>query len=388
MRAAPSASPATRNRRGNPTGSQGRGAVSATPHRSGRLHRWNPLPIALVSALLLGGCASAPTAGGRGDPVFYPPPPAPPRVQYLTSISSSSDVPGGRNWFASFILGKEEDLPILKPYGLGFWKDRIYVCDTAIPALIVIDLKEKRFRYLAAAAAARISKPINIAIDENGTKYVADTMRGMLVFDADDRWLGELPVGGGVKPSDIAISGNRLYVADLKDSRVVVLDKTTRKQLFSIPRDDESSAQARLYSPVNLAVDGKGNLYVSDMGAFRVQEYDGEGRFLRSFGSPGDAPGQFARPKGIAVDDAGLVYVVDAAAQAVQIFDPEGRLLLYFGEPRESDMPLSLPASIRLDKALVPYFAHFAEASFKVESLAFVSSQYGDHKIAVFGIGR
>jgi streptogramin lyase len=297
-------------------------------------------------------------------------------------------MPGGRNWFVSFILGKEENLPIVKPYGLGFWKDRIYVCDTTIPALVVIDLKQKRFTYLASAAAARLSKPINIAIDEDGTKYVADTVRGVLVFDADDRYVGELQAEDGMKPSDIAISGNRLYIADLKNSRIVVLDKNTRRQVLTIPREGEISQQARLYSPVNLAVDRRGNLYVSDMGAFRVLEYDRDGRYLQSFGSPGDAPGQFARPKGIDLDDAGLLYAVDAAAQAVQIFDPEGRLLLYFGEPRESGMPLSLPATVRLNKTLIPYFRDLADPSFDVEYLAFVSSQYGDHKISVFGVGR
>jgi sugar lactone lactonase YvrE len=341
-----------------------------------------------LSVALLTGCVTAPTAGRTTEPVYYPAPPASPKVQFLTSISGSSDMPGGRNWFVSFILGREENLPIVKPYGLGFWKDRIYVCDTTIPALVVIDLKKKRFTYLASAAEARLSKPINIAIDEDGTKYVADTVRGVLVFDADDRYVGELQAEDGMRPSDIAISGNRLYIADLKNSRVVVLDKDTRRKLLTIPREGESSAHARLYSPVNLTVDRSGNLYVSDMGAFRVLEYDRDGRYLKSFGSPGDAPGQFARPKGIDVDDAGLLYAVDAAAQAVQIFDPEGRLLLYFGEPRENDMPLSLPATVRLDKTLIPYFRGLADPSFSVEYLAFVSSQYGDHKISVFGIGR
>jgi sugar lactone lactonase YvrE len=361
--------------------------------RSLRPRRRGALPAALacaaaLSAAFLSGCATTGIATGKKDPVFYPPPPESPRVQLLASISGSADVPGGRGWFASFILGNEENLPIVKPYGMGFWKDRIYVCDTAISTLAVIDFKEKRFTYLASAAAARLSKPINIAIDEDGTKYVADSARGVLVFDADDRYVGELKVEGGVKPTDIAVHGNRLYLADLANSRVVVLDKDTGQQVLTIPRDDDRSAQARLYSPVNLAVDRAGDLFVSDLGAFRVVEYDRDGAYVRSFGGAGDAPGQFARPKGIALDDAGLLYVVDAASQVVQIFDPEGKLLLYFGEPRESDMPLSLPATVRLNTSLLPYFRGLAEPSFEIAYLAFVTSQYGDHKISVFGIGR
>jgi DNA-binding beta-propeller fold protein YncE len=346
------------------------------------------LSAGLLSSAFLGGCATAAGPVGASEPVFYPAPPAPARVQLLTSISGSWDVPGGRNWFTSFIMGREEDRPIVKPYGIGIWRDRLYVCDTTIPALIVIDLGTRRFTYLASGTAAGLSKPINITIDDDGTKYVADAVRGVLVFDADDRFVGALPTADGTKPTDVAIAGNRLYIADVDGSRVVVLDKATLAQVFTIPREDERSLRARLFSPVNLAVDRGGNLYVADMGAFRVLEFDPDGYFIRSFGTPGDGPGQFARPKGIDVDDEGLLYAVDAAAQVVQVFDPKGRLLLYFGEPREGDPPLSLPATVRLDRSLIPWFRGFAAPSFQIEYLAFVSSQYGDHKISVFGIGR
>lgn len=377
-------------RPGGPHRAFGPASAFATPllQKAVVVPSWVTATAAFLAVVFLAGCATAPGPGRNKEPVYYPAPPASPRVQLLTSISGSADMPGGRSWFVSFILGKEENLPIVKPYGLAVWKDRIYVCDTTIPAIVVIDLKANRFTYLTSAAAARLSKPINIAIDQDGMKYVADTLRGVLVFDAEDRFVGELPLENGMRPTDIALSGSRIYVADLKGSRVVVLDKNTRQQVLTIPRADESSAQSRLYSPVNLALDRSENLYVSDMGAFKVLEYDREGRYVRSFGSAGDAPGQFARPKGIALDDAGLLYAVDAAAQAVQIFDTEGRLLLYFGEPRESEMPLSLPAAVRLNKTLVPYFRSFAGPAFEVEYLAFVSSQYGDHKVSVFGIGR
>ena len=139
---------------------------------------------------------------------------------------------------------------------------------------------------------------------------------------------------------------------------------------------------------MNLALDAEGNLYVSDLGAYRVQKFDREGRYLRSFGSQGLAPGQFARPKGIDLDDQGRLYVVDAATQVVQIFDPEGRLLLFFGQPGGGDFQLSLPAKVRVNTSLLPYFRHLADPSFDLEYLVFVTSQYGNGKIGVFGVGQ
>jgi sugar lactone lactonase YvrE len=83
----------------------------------------------------------------------------------------------------------------------------------------------------------------------------------------------------------VAVAGDRLYVSDLKNNRVRVYDKAARKLLFTIPADPAAEEpQARLYAPVNLAVDAQRRLYVTDIGAFRVQQYDPDGKYLRTIG--------------------------------------------------------------------------------------------------------
>jgi sugar lactone lactonase YvrE len=250
-------------------------------------------------------------------------------------------------------------------------------------------------------------------VDQDGTRYVADTGRGQVViFASDDRYLGAIgekvlratkahskdPAVSAepsseekvdeMKPTDVAIAGDRLYIADLKNNRVRVYDKAARKLLFTIPADPAAEEpEARLYAPVNLAVDAQRRLYVTDIGAFRVQQYDPDGKFLRSFGRLGDSPGEFARPKGVAVDREGRVYVVDAAAQLVQIFDAEGKLLLFFGEPEGSPVGLNLPAKVAIDYDHVGLFREYAAPDFQVEYLVIVTNQYGDRKVSVFGFG-
>jgi DNA-binding beta-propeller fold protein YncE len=349
---------------------------------------WRRLPAVLPAVFaLLAGCATAPGPATGRPPQFYPPAPAPARVQLLTTLSTSADVFPTRGRFRTFILGPEKELSIVKPYGIAFWQDRIYVCDSVLAAVVRIDLKGRRFDYLQPAGAGRLAKPINLSIDRDGTKYIADTGRGaVVVLDSQDRYIGE--IAGGLKPGDVVLDDSRLYVSDLQARCVRVYDKAGRQPLFTIPRQEESSPEARLYSPVNLALDTEGNLYVSDLGAYRVQKFDREGRYLRSFGSQGLAPGQFARPKGIDLDAQGRLYVVDAATQVVQIFDPEGPLLLFFGQPGGGDFALSLPAQVRVDTSLLPHFRHLADPSFDLEYLVFVTSQYGDGKIAVFGVGQ
>jgi len=335
----------------------------------------------------LAGCASAPRPASTT--LYYPQAPDEPRLQLLATYSAASDLGGRRSALRDFVVGKQPEKPIVKPYGFDLWQERIYLCDTALAALVVLDLERGDLRYLTGAGPSRLIKPINLAIDRDGTKYVADTGRGaVLILDAEDRYAGELAREGGMKPADVAIAGDLLFVADLQNRRVGVWDKKRREYLRSIPAEGDSSAEARLYSPVNLALDREGNLYVSDLGAFRVQKYDPAGRYLRSFGTLGSGPGQLVRPKGIDLDEQGRLYVVDAATELVQIFDPQGNLLLFFGEPREDGSGLSLPAKVRISRELVPRFRHLAAPSFALEYLVFVSSQYGDRKLSVFGFGH
>ena len=347
-------------------------------------------PLAAAFAGLL-GCASAPRPAQ--ETLFYPQAPDEPRLQLLASYSAASDLAVRASPLRDFIVGQREEKPIVKPYGFDLWQQRIYVCDTALGALVLLDLERGELRYVGGAG---LVKPINLAIDRDGTKYVADTGRGaVIILDAEDRYAGELTREGGLKPADVAIAGDLLYVADLQSRRVTVWDKLRREYLRSIPPQEQSSSAegqgspaAGLFSPVNLALDREGNLYVSDLGAFRVQKYDPSGRYLRSFGGLGTGPGQLVRPKGIDLDEEGRLYVVDAATELVQIFDPQGGLLLFFGEPREDGSGLSLPAKVRISRELVPRFRHLASPSFELEYLVLVSSQYGDRKLSVFGFGH
>jgi sugar lactone lactonase YvrE len=342
----------------------------------------------LLTALVVSGCASSPRVDRGEKRILYPPPPQEPRIEFLTSFSTSSDVSEKTGWFEKFIIGMPKEKPILKPYGFDFWEDSLYICDTVLASLIEIDFGEHDLRYIVPSGAGKLSKPINITIDTDGTKYIADAGRGeVVILDRDNQYVGVFASKDGSRPTDVAIGRDRLYVAELESRSVGVWDKTARTHLFNIPGTESSREREILFSPVNLVLDDEENLFVSDLGAARVQKYDRDGRYLVSIGSIGDSHGQFVRPKGIDLDRAGRLYVVDAATEVVQIFDADGNLLLFFGEPRDDAAPLNLPATVRINTSLLPYFIPFSGSGMVLEQLIFVSSQYGAHKISVFGFG-
>jgi sugar lactone lactonase YvrE len=68
----------------------------------------------------------------------------------------------------------------------------------------------------------------------------------------------------------------------------------------------------------------------------RILKFDARGKFLRQWGSKGDAPGQFNPPHGLAMDSAGRLYVADRANNRIQIFDQAGKFIAQwrqFGRP-------------------------------------------------------
>jgi NHL repeat-containing protein len=78
----------------------------------------------------------------------------------------------------------------------------------------------------------------------------------------------------------------------------------------------------------DVAWDAAGNTYISD-GYInsRVAKVDKDGNWLKSWGEPGDKPGQFNTPHSIALDAEGNVYVADRGNARIQVFDGNGTFL-------------------------------------------------------------
>lgn len=346
----------------------------------------------LCTLTLLAGCAAPPTqAPVQREAVFYPRPPDAPRIQHLATYASARDLQSDKTGggLKDFLLGEEKIAEALvRPYGVTMFDSKIYVVDSRGPGLAIFDLKAKTFSLMTGTGAGRMQRPINVAIDADGTKYVTDTARNqVLVYDKGDRFLAAYGGKDEIKPVDVAIAGDRLYVVDIEHHEVQVLDKRSGKLQFKFGRSDIDQEKS-LHQPTNLAIGRDGDIYVVETGNFRVARFTPEGKFVRHYGEAGQAPGQFARPKGIAMDRAGRMYVGDAAFQNVQIFDSQGRVLMAFGQPGDNLPGLNLPAGISIDYDSVALFRSLADPKFTIEHLILVVSQFGPNQVDVFGFGK
>ena len=122
--------------------------------------------LALLSLLVVApfGCAT-PTATDSG-PIFYPPPPQRPRIQFLTSISGAEDVEGGNSALMTFLVGDlQGGRRFRKPTAVTAHDGAIYVADSGWDSVVVVDLKENTFDTIRDRGMGKLQVPVAIAID-------------------------------------------------------------------------------------------------------------------------------------------------------------------------------------------------------------------------------
>jgi DNA-binding beta-propeller fold protein YncE len=94
------------------------------------------------------------------------------------------------------------------------------------------------------------------------------------------------------------------------------------------PRPPLPPIDGQFRQVTDMTWDAAGNTYISD-GYInsRVAKVDKNGKWLMSFGEPGDQPGQFNTPHSIASDAQGNIYVADRGNRRIQVFDGSGKFL-------------------------------------------------------------
>jgi YD repeat-containing protein len=90
------------------------------------------------------------------------------------------------------------------------------------------------------------------------------------------------------------------------------------------------SGTGKFSHPAGIAIDAKGNLWVTDAGNNRVEEFSEAGKYVTQFGSAGTGNGQFAEPDGIAIGSGGHVWVADWANHVVE-FSEAGTFMRRLG---------------------------------------------------------
>ncbi|MEE4254267.1 MAG: hypothetical protein V2I50_09555 [Desulfuromusa sp.] len=347
--------------------------------------------LVLIPLLFCFGCAPT-TAVKQHETVFFPPAPSPPRVQFLLGIGDSRNVEGDESEISLFSMNaelSEEIKTFSKPYGIAAHGSLFYVCDTIAGTVAGIDLRQKTMIWLKGNyGPGKIIKPINLTMDKDGNLYVADTGRKqVLAYDNEGNFQKVYGSGYDVKPVDVAVDDQRLYLLDISRHKILVFNKASGELIEGFGQDAENPLD-RLYLATNMTLTEQGLFYVANAGSGSIIKLDRDGHVLGSFGKMGDGFGQFARPRGVATDSKKRFYVVDAAHQNVQLFNDQDRLLMFFGDPGLPVGSLNVPAGVAVTDQDLAFYQQFAAPGFELEQVILVVNQVGRYKINIYGLGE
>ena len=200
------------------------------------------------------------------------------------------------------------------------------------------------------AVDAQLSFPIGVAVDSAGILYIADTANGR-IRRVDGSGIITTIVGTG--SSGYGGDGPPAVEAQLYDPRAVALDgagnlyitETTYSRIRRVDASGNITTVATgLRHPRGVAVDDAGNLYIADLGNHRVQRVDTAGTITtvagtgkRGFSGDGGpaVEAQLDNPHGVVLDSVGNLYI--SGAQQIRRVDASGTITTIAGVFRGID---------------------------------------------------
>ena len=186
--------------------------------------------------------------------------------------------------------------------------------------------------YAATAAQLLEFGPDGRYIREIGKNLYAWSFAHAVRVDKDDNiWAVD-------KGSDMMIKFN-------PDGRVAMVFGRKKEasdegaEAWKHPRPPLPAVDGQFRQPTDVTWDPQGDIFFSD-GYInsRVAKYDKNGKWITSWGTPGNKPGEFNTPHSIAADAKGNIYVADRGNRRIQVFDSNGTFL------REIKINVPVPA--------------------------------------------
>src|ERR1019366_2375662 len=212
------------------------------------------------------------------------------------------------------------------------------------------------------SALGQLSAPRGLAFAPNGQLYVADGYNDrVVVYNVNIAAKTATAVSqfgsGGTNPGQFAKTGDLrgvaidptngwIYVSDAAGGYV---DKFTLAGAY-VSRVGGYGNKPGLFSagPREGAVDHNGNLWVGDLPDFSVQQFTPTGTVIQVIPTPAQPPppGGFNSPLDVATDGAGNMYVDDEHNQRIQELNSSGTYILQWGSRGSANTKFNYPRGV------------------------------------------
>ncbi|MBI6547178.1 MAG: hypothetical protein HY692_10320 [Cyanobacteria bacterium NC_groundwater_1444_Ag_S-0.65um_54_12] len=278
------------------------------------------------------------------------------------------------------------------------------------------------------ATSAQLYAPHNLTMDNGGNLYIAEFSNyrirkvdtaGSITTVAGNGSQGYSGDGGPATsaqldyPAGMAVDGaGNLYSADYHNCLIIKVDSTgiiTTVAGIGTPGytgDGGAATSAQLYNPVDVTVNGAGNLYITDFINHCVRKVDTAGIITTvagngSQGYSGDGgpatSAQLSYPHGMTVDGAGNLYIAEQGAHRVRKVDTAGIITTvagtgtggYSGDGGPAiSAQFNISIDVTVDGAGNLYITDFANHRIrKVDNAGIITTEAGNGSQGYSGVG-
>jgi sugar lactone lactonase YvrE len=282
------------------------------------------------------------------------------------------------------------------------------------------------------ATQATLNNPLDLAVDGAGNLYIGDMYNhrirkvspdGLIITFAGTGVAGFRGDGGPATKAPISEAAavivdpaGDLFFSDGQNHRIRKVDPSgiittvAGSGRLAGPLGDGSPAtEARLGFPAQLALDGKGNLFIADQGNGRIRKVDAAGIITTVAGGGTPAAGRgdggpavaafFQLPTGVAVDPLGNIYIADCLEGTIRKVDAAGIITTVVGGGQPADgvgdggpanrSRVEGPAYLALDPGGNLYIAeNLGERIRKVDPAGIITTVAGNGKIGYTADGQ
>ena len=258
---------------------------------------------------------------------------------FLLPAISHAESQGIHVTYVGVITEDEED-------GKIFFPSAVFV-DQVMKEIYVVDSKARIIIYTSdffplftIDRRRGIESPSSVAVDSDGNVYITQSKskenprHRISVLNACLKWQRDIYLEGfkgaeTIAPYRIAIDkkGN-IYVTGSSYTGVIILDNQGKLQEIISPEED-----GRDVSLTYVTLDSKGRMYLLSEIESRIYVYDENRKFLFKFGEKGGSTAKLSRPVAMAIDNMReRIYVVDYMRHSVSAYSTkDGDYLFEFG---------------------------------------------------------
>ena len=264
-----------------------------------------------------------------------------------------------------------------------------------------------------AAISARLDGPDGVAADGSGNVYIADFGNDRIRRVDSSGNISTILAAPAVRsPRGVAVDGSgNVYVAEL--SRVRKVDALTNEVStlasagsYGFGPDGVAATSSLLAAPGRVAVDGSGNVYITDRDSHRVRKVAPSGIIstfagtgMQGFDGDGGAAtsARLQEPTGVAVDGSGNVYIAQGNNHRIRKVAPSGIISTFAGSGAfgfggdggsATSAQFTWPEGVAVDGSGNVYFATWGDARIrKVAPSGIISTFAGSSALGFGGDG-